>query len=275
MKQTKLIMGMPITVEIVDAEFPKDAFKKVYEYFTYIDNKFSTYKKNSEISQINERRIKKSEYSPDMRNIFALSQKTKEETDGYFDILHNGKYDPSGLVKGWAIWNAAALLKKMRINNFYIDAGGDIQVAGKNKENKLWKVGIRNPFNRFENVKIVYLDNLGIATSGTAVRGNHIYNPKKEECHPRHDRGSFRKDSRFRGNDREGGNDNAIVSLTVIGLNVYEADRFATAAFAMGQTGIKFIEKLEGFEGYLIDKNGIATYTSGFEQFTHNNGHVI
>ena len=41
----------------------------------------------------------------------------------------------------------------------------------------------------------------------------------------------------------------------------------ATAAFAMGRRGIQFIEKLQGFEGYLIDAQARATYTSGFERF--------
>ena len=31
--------------------------------------------------------------------------------------------------------------------------------------------------------------------------------------------------------------------------------------------GINFIERTGNFEGYSIDKDGIATYTTGFEQF--------
>ncbi len=55
--------------------------------------------------------------------------------------------------------------------------------------------------------------------------------------------------------------------MTVIGPDVYEADRFATAAFAMGRMGVAFVEGLDGFEGYMIDAQGIATYTSGFERY--------
>ena len=58
-----------------------------------------------------------------------------------------------------------------------------------------------------------------------------------------------------------------IVSLTVIGPDVLEADRFSTAAFAMGKSGIHFIEDLPGFEGYVVDGAGIATQTSGFKAF--------
>ena len=50
----------------------------------------------------------------------------------------------------------------------------------------------------------------------------------------------------------------------MIGPNVYEADRFATAAFAMGSKGIDFIESLDGLEGYAIGHDRRATLTSGF-----------
>ena len=105
-------------------------------------------------------------------------------------------------------------------------------------------MGIRNPFNHQQNIKILELDGKGIATSGTYSRGQHIYNP-------------FSPDK-----DLE-----KIVSISVIGPNVYEADRFATAAFAMQDNGIYFIESLPGFEAYAIDRNGIATATSAFHTY--------
>jgi thiamine biosynthesis lipoprotein len=90
----------------------------------------------------------------------------------------------------------------------------------------------------------VTVNECGIATSGTYVRGQHIYNPRqpKDEI-------------------------DSIVSLTIIGPDVLEADRFATAAFAMGEEGIYFIEELPGIEGYIINSSGVATQTSGFEEF--------
>ena len=50
----------------------------------------------------------------------------------------------------------------------------------------------------------------------------------------------------------------------MIGPDVLEADRFATAAFAMGKDGIYFVEQTPGLEGYVVDINGRATPTSGF-----------
>jgi len=124
MKQTRLLMGMPITVEIVDANAAENGINKIFEYFKYVDEKFSPFKKTSEITKINNGKIKEENYSPDMKAVFSLAEKTKRETNGYFDIIdNNGKYNPSGLVKGWAIYNAAELLKKMGFENFYVEAG--------------------------------------------------------------------------------------------------------------------------------------------------------
>src|SRR4029078_6334683 len=118
MRQARLIMGMPIRVEIIGIQVGPGIFKKVFDYFNYIDEKFSTYKPGSEISQINRGEKDGDEYSDDAKTVFALAQETKKQTHGYFDISRNGKIDPSGLVKGWAILNAAKILEKEGCKNF-------------------------------------------------------------------------------------------------------------------------------------------------------------
>ena len=57
------------------------------------------------------------------------------------------------------------------------------------------------------------------------------------------------------------------MSLTVIGPDVLEADRYATAAFAMGRGGIHFIERTPGLEGYEIDGSGTARMTAGLKKY--------
>jgi thiamine biosynthesis lipoprotein len=244
MKQTRLLMGMPITIEVLDATVSADVFDRVFRYFAYVDQTFSTYKASSEISLINNHAITVEQASQDVRTIFALAEQTRQETDGFFDITRDGFYDPSGVVKGWSIYHAAQIMRLDGCRNFAIDAGGDIQAVGKNSRGQPWRVGIRNPFTMHEIVKVLAISNRGVATSGTYIRGQHIYNPKTNR-QPMTD----------------------VVSLTVIGPNIYEADRFATAAFAMGAEGIRFIERLEGFEGYMIDRYGRATFTSGFTRY--------
>ncbi len=242
-------MGMPITIEIVDSSVDADrAIDAAFSYFHSVDEMFSTYKAESEIMRINRGEIREGDYSPDVRTVFALAEETKRQTKGYFDIrMENGVCDPSGLVKGWAIFNAAKIIEEHGYKNFYVEASGDIQATGVNVRGELWSVGIRNPFDAREIVKVLFVSNQGVATSGTSMQGQHIYNP-------------FARSTPI----------SEIVSLTCLGPNAYEADRFATAAFAMGREGIYFIEQLEGFEGYMIDAGGIATMTSGFGHYTKN-----
>jgi len=235
-------MGMPITVEIVGAKSFKD-IDNVFDYFEQVDTRYSTYKPDSEISHINGG-LPRAQWSAEMQRVLALCDQTKRETHGYFDTARDDGYlDPSGLVKGWAIHNAAQLLVKRGRYNFYIEAGGDIQTHGLNDAGGAWIVGVRNPFNMDEVVKVLHLRGEGIATSGSYVRGQHIYNPH-----------GYRPVTE-------------VASLTVIAPNIYEADRFATAAYAMGKSGIAFIETRPGLEGYMIDDNKIATFTSGFERY--------
>lgn len=241
-KQTKLIMGMPISIEIV-GEPDEKILVDVFDYFTAVDKRYSTYKADSEISSINKGLVSSS-WSAEMKTVLKLCEQTKQQSSGYFDISHAGTLDPSGLVKGWAVQNAAQQLLAQGHDNFYIEAGGDIQAHGKNPEGEPWRVGIRNPYNTSEIIKTLTICGQGVATSGTYIRGQHIYDPLNPQ-----------KDS------------TEVKSLTVIGPNIYEADRFATAAFAMGKKGIEFVESSEGLEGYLVDDQQIATYTTGFERY--------
>ena len=238
-KNLAFIMGMPVTIEVIgerqEVKVKKD-IERVFEYFRSVDEKYSPFKETSEVAKLN----RGEKVSREMTDILKLAEDLKISTNGYFNIKRpDGKIDPSGIVKGWAIRNAADILRRLGYKKFYVDAGGDAEIVGKN-----WKWGIRNPFNVKEIVKVLNLSNCGIVTSGTYERGQHIYDPVggKSEI-------------------------NDIVSLTVIGPDVYNADCFATPAFAMGKVGIELIEATDGLEGYMIDKKGIATMTSGFDKY--------
>jgi len=244
MRATRLLMGMPITVEVVGAA-NAGLVDRVFDYFAGVDRRFSTYRSDSEVSAINQARLAEADYSEEMREVLAIAERTRQQTGSFFDVrTADGALDPSGIVKGWAIRNAAAILAGSGARDFFIDAGGDIQSAGRNAAGNEWSVGIRNPFDQTQIIKVIYPKGRGVATSGTYVRGQHIYNP--------HALGRPIED---------------IVSLTVIGPDVMEADRFATAAFAMGREGIAFIEEMPYLEGYLVDRGGHATLTSGFQEY--------
>jgi len=248
MFRTRIIMGMPISIEIADAHVDQAAFDAAFTYFEYVDATFSPFKFDSELSKINRGTLALAQASADMQEIFALAEETKLQTGGYFDIrTPQGMWDPSGIVKGWAIENVSELLASRGFVHTYVDAGGDIRTRGLAEGVRPWKIGIQNPFNLQEVVKHLFVTDAGVATSGTYIRGNHIYNPRAN-----------------------GKPANEIVSLTVVGPTIYDADRFATAAFAMGKEGIYFIESLDGYEGYAIDAAGVATMTSHFSTYARD-----
>ena len=240
-------MGMPATIEIPgEGEAVRALIGRVFSLFDGIDARFSTYKRESEVSRVNRGEIKEREWSPEMREVMALARGAKAESRGYFDAhTPEGALDPSGAVKGWAIRKAAELVRRAGKTDFYIEIAGDMQVSGVDSEGHPWRIGIRNPFNRDEIVKVVVPGGRGVATSGTAARGQHIYNPHAPET-PLTD----------------------IASITVVGPDVCAADLMATAAFAMGKGGATFIENLPGFEAYMIASGGTAIMTSGFEKLT-------
>jgi thiamine biosynthesis lipoprotein ApbE len=57
-----------------------------------------------------------------------------------------------------------------------------------------------------------------------------------------------------------------LLSFTVVGPDILQADVFATAGFVMGLAGLEFVARTAGYEAYAIDHQLRATYTSGFKR---------
>lgn len=241
-KQTRIIMGMPIVLMTPDMSVTSENIEEVFAFFTYVDKTYSPFIDSSIVSRINRGEVGEPEYPGELREILAIAKSTKHQTNGYFDVWHKGNFDPSGIVKGWAIAEAAKIMAKFT-NNFYVEAGGDIEVSGVNGEGNPWQIGVRNPFDRNQNVKIAILKNSAIATSGTAIRGQHIYDPV------------------------QGRELNDVASISVIASNIIDADRMATAAFAMGAKGIYFIEQLAGYEACAVMQDKTVITTTGWYNY--------
>ncbi len=243
-EQTRILMGMPVTVSIV-GDGTEALLHAVFNWFDEVDRRFSLYRTDSEISRLNRQYVDAGELSSDMKDVLAIAELTRQESHGFFDVAKpSGGCDPTGIVKGWAIKKASQLLDVSGAQNYCINAGGDIQSSGLNGGGEPWLIGISSPFRSGEIIKVLAPGGAGVATSGTYVRGQHIWNP--------HAPGTGLGD---------------IVSITVIGRDILEADRFATAAFAMGKDGVYFIEGIPGLEAYQINASGLATQTSAFEQY--------
>ncbi|HVW71894.1 MAG TPA: FAD:protein FMN transferase [Candidatus Paceibacterota bacterium] len=239
MKEIRITMGMPASVEVIGDDAAQ-GIDSVFACFAEVDARFSPYRADSEVSLLN--RDRQHTPSADLAEILAIAERTRVESGGFFNATRpDGCIDPTGIVKGWAIHRAALKLRAAGYENFCVDIGGDIACSGVNADGNPWQIGIRNPFAHGEVIKTLAASTAGVATSGTAARGDHIYNPYAPTA-PIRD----------------------VVSITVVGPDVLTADRLATAAFAMGADGVRFVEALPGCEAYQVGADGIATMTSGF-----------
>lgn len=79
------------------------------------------------------------------------------------------KIDLGGIAKGYAIDKAVEKLRENGIENFLLNAGGDVFAAGQKAE-KLWTVGIKHPRDVEKLIAKLELKDSAIATSGDYER---------------------------------------------------------------------------------------------------------
>ena len=99
-------------------------------------------------------------------------------------------YDPTGLVKGWAVAGAAAHLDVVPEIAYSIGAGGDVVVGagpGPSAPAPSWRIGIEDPRRpRRPSPRSSPSGAGAVATSGAAARGAHVVDPvTRAGDHPR------------------------------------------------------------------------------------------
>jgi FAD:protein FMN transferase len=230
MLRVEHIMGMPIVVEVRDGDVPED----VFDWFRRVDETFSTYKDDSEISRMRRGELARAYASEDVRHVLDRCGELRQETFGFFDVDAGG-LDPSGFVKGWSVDEAAAVLDRAGSRDYAINAGGDIRTRGR------WRIGIQHPLEPQAVAKVVEGDDLAVATSGAYERGEHVRDP------------------------HSGYAPAGILSVTVTGPDLGTADAYATAAFAMGgHRAPNWVARLDGYEAMTILADGRVLLTPGF-----------
>src|SRR5579884_3366020 len=228
LRRVELIMGMPIEIEVHDPGVEPDRLNAAFDWFRRVDEIFSTYKRESQISRISRGELEPDEADGDVRAVLERCEELAVETKGYFDIHLAQGIDPSGLVKGWSVDRAGALLQAQGIANFCINAGGDVLIRGAPGCGSRWRIGIRHPIEHDKLAKVVVGNDLAIATSGEYERGRHIVDP------------------------RTGRPPDGVLSVTIAGPELGTADAYATAAFAMSTGAADWIGRLDRYDGMVI-----------------------
>ncbi|MGH2464512.1 MAG: FAD:protein FMN transferase [Candidatus Limnocylindrales bacterium] len=239
-------MGPVISFDVRDPGLPDRAFDEAVAWLADVDARFSPYRPTSLVSRLGRGEIELDACPVDLRFVLTRCEALRAETDGFFDV-HGpgllGGFDPSGYVKGWAVEEAAYILEASGARNYAINAGGDVIVRGSPEPDRPWIVGIRHPLESDQIVARLAvggdLERLAVATSGFYERGRHIIDP------------------------HTGMPPGDLLSMTVAGPSLALADAYATAAFAMGCSGLEWLAGRPGYAGYAIDRDLRPAWTAG------------
>ncbi|MEA3511627.1 MAG: FAD:protein FMN transferase [Actinomycetota bacterium] len=209
------VMGTAVLFDIRDPSFPQNALDEAVSLLHRIEDTFSIFIRDSEISRIARGDLPIDDATATVRDVLAACESLRSDTAAAFDHRPDGGLDPSGYVKGWAVEAAAGILTEAGVDTFLVSAGGDIVARGAPSGADAWNVGIRDPLDRDATLGTVALRNHAIATSGRYERGAHIWGM----------------------DDRDG----ELASVSIVGPDLGIADALATAVFAAGLESIAWL----------------------------------
>jgi len=160
------------------------------------------------------------------------------------------KIDLNAIAKGFGVDAVYSFLESIGMNNIMVEIGGEVRTKGENRKNEPWMIAVETPDLESAGSKTISwalpLESKAMATSGDyrnyyeidAIRYSHEIDPRT-------------------GYPAQTG----VASATVVATNCMDADALATALIIMGaESGLQFIEKLEGVEAFLILREGNDNY---------------
>jgi thiamine biosynthesis lipoprotein len=234
------VMGTVISIDVRDPGIPESVVDAMLVRLEEIEARFSTYRPGSEISRIARGELAEAHASAEVRFVLGMCDDLYRTTDGWFDARGHradGRLDPSGLVKGWAVEEAALLLDEAGARNYSCNCGGDVIARGEPEPGRPWRVGIRHPDRADAVARVLAVRDLAVATSGTYERGEHIRDP------------------------RTGLAPTGLLSVTVVGPSLTWADVYATTAFAMGEAGPAWVATHPGYGALAITADRRLAWT--------------
>ncbi|PGH42796.1 thiamine biosynthesis protein [Micromonospora sp. WMMA1996] len=216
-------MGTAISLDLAD-ELPAAVLHELaedtFDWLREVDARFSTYRDDSEVCRLDRGELALADASDHLRAVLECCADLWTATDGFFDAYATGRLDPSGYVKGWAAQVASDRLLAAGAPNHCVNAGGDVRARGHTATGEPWRIGVRHPWDPAATCLVLTGTDLAVATSGVYERGHHVVDPR-------------------RGTPAVG-----LRSVTVVGPDLGLADAYATAAVAMGEPGIAWLDRL-------------------------------
>lgn len=249
LRHAEEVMGTVFSFDVRGGE-PKAvqrALEEAVAQLHRVDEVFSTYREDSQISRLARGEVAVADCDPQVAEVLDLCAEAERLSEGWFSTTYEGRLDPTGLVKGWATERAARHMAAAGASGVSVNGGGDVQLFGVPGAQRPWRVGVSDPLRPGALAAVVSaagVDQLAVATSGTAERGAHIVDPST---------------------GRSAVTD--LVAVTVVGPELTWVDSWATAAFAMGsRAALTWLESLPDIEALLITAGDEVRCTGGLAQ---------
>ena len=200
---------------------------------------FAGCRPGSEISRLGRGELALERCSADVADVLAACERAGAMTDGAFSARRGGAVDPGGLVVGWALQRAAAVLGRAGFPDHAVGAEGDVVCAGLGSPGRRWQIGVGDPLRSGVLLTVVEVGDGAVATSGPGARGARVVDP------------------------RTGAPASGLAAATVVGPDLAVADALATAALAEGRADAPWMRALVGYEVLTVDAAGRRWGTPG------------
>lgn len=237
MRHTFPTMGTVASIELPVACAAQLA--GVEALFAAVDERFSLYRPNSELSRIAAGELQLADATPPVRASYERSIGWRTATSGWFTPERpDGVLDLNGIVKAEAIEAAGDLLDGLGCPAWSINVGGDILTR---THTEPWITGVADPADPTGLLATVALGPVrrALATSGSAQRGDHIW--AGGSLRPAH-----------------------FVQVSVMADDIITADVLATAIVAGGADLLDEITDRWAVDVLTVDRSGDLLATPGF-----------
>lgn len=155
-----------------------------------------------------------------------------------------------GIAKGYIVDKAAAVLRKKGVENFLINAGGDIRTSGSKQDEKPWTVAVQDPQKKGKYPDIIRMRDGAVATSGNY----EVYFDKEKLLYHIID-------------PRTGMSPLSDTSVSITAGTAMDADALSTSVFIMEpEQGIKFINTIPGCECLTVTRSGYKHKSAGWNK---------
>ncbi|MFC6681217.1 FAD:protein FMN transferase [Nonomuraea ferruginea] len=166
-------MGTHVSVDIRTALPTREltpVLDHAFRWLRWVEETFDPDDEDSQIFRLN--RGQTLRQVPELVEVLHRCDELSKATDGWFEARIDGRVDPSGYIKGWALERLSRALTQSGAVDHLIDAGGDIRVRGSASPGKRWRIGVRDPKTGVVR-RVLFAHDLAVATSGRA----EIVNP--------------------------------------------------------------------------------------------------